>query len=65
MIAELRGLPAPTRVVTFAGDEDPTPVDHDPSPIDLATACGLWLPVGCSTNPPQGTPCPKCFGDPS
>lgn len=53
----LPGLPSPTRVVTLGG------VDHDPTPIDVATACGIWLCVDQSTNPPQGTPCPRCFGD--
>jgi hypothetical protein len=55
---QLPGLPAPTVVVTLAG------VDHDPQPFDLATACGIWLLIGYTTNPPQGTPCPRCFGDP-
>jgi uncharacterized RDD family membrane protein YckC len=56
-LRELVGLPTPTLVVTIGG------VDHDPMPISLATACGIWLFVGYTTNPPQGTPCPSCFGD--
>ncbi len=55
----LAGLPAPTLVVTING------VDHDPTPIGIATACGIWLDVDPTLNPPQGTPCPSCFGDPS
>lgn len=58
-VRELVGLPTPTMVVTLDG------VDHDPTPISLATACGQWLQAGYTTNPPQGTPCPACFGDPS
>jgi hypothetical protein len=57
-VRALVGLPTPTRVVTFDG------VDHEPTPIDLATACGIWLPLGYTTHPPQGTPCPRCFGEP-
>ncbi len=59
MTAILPGLPTPTRVVTIGG------VDHDPVPMTVATACGIWLPVDYSTTPPQGMPCPRCFGDPS
>ncbi len=56
-VRALVGLPAPTRVVTIGG------FDHDPTPVDLATACGIWLMPGYSTYPPQGTACPHCFGD--
>ncbi len=55
----LAGLPAPTVVVTIRG------VDHDPVPLTVATACGIWLDIDYPTNPPQGTPCPTCFGDKS
>ncbi len=55
----LAGPPAPTVVVTLSD------VDHDPVLLTVATACGIWLDVNYSTNPPQGTPSPKCFGDPS
>ncbi len=50
-------LPATAVVVTL---DD---VDHDPTPIGVATACGIWLDADRQTNPPQGRPCPACFGD--
>jgi hypothetical protein len=49
-----------TAIVVTIGD-----VDHDPAPLDVATACGIWLRVDYSTNRPQGTACPRCFGDPT
>lgn len=40
-------------------------VDHDPVPGQPATVCGHALtavPAPSDLNPPQGQPCPDCFG---